>query len=101
MKLHFDSNQEYQRYALDSVVDFFEGQPLSIGEYRLDWVLMLKHENRLYFVAETKSTLDKTKRRESENQKIDCGYKHFEKFEDVQFTEATSLEEIQKQVLTK
>lgn len=72
-----------------------------IGEYRPDWALMLKHENRLYFVAETKSTLDRTLRRESENQKIDCGYKHFEKFEDVQFTEATSLEEIQKQALTE
>jgi len=67
-----------------------------IGEYTPDWALMLKREKRLYFVAETKSTLDRTKRRESENQKIDCGYKHFKEFDEVQFTEATSLEDIQK-----
>lgn len=29
MKLHFDSNQEYQLNAIQSVVDLFEGQPLS------------------------------------------------------------------------
>jgi type III restriction enzyme len=67
-----------------------------IGEYTPDWALMLKREKRLYFVAETKSTLDRTKRRESENQKIDCGYKHFKEYDEVQFTEATSLEDIQK-----
>jgi len=69
-----------------------------IGEYTPDWALMLKREKRLYFVAETKSTLDKTKRRESENQKIECGYKHFKEFDEVRFTEATSLEDIQKGV---
>jgi type III restriction enzyme len=67
-----------------------------IGEYTPDWALMLKREKRLYFVAETKSTLDKTKRRESENQRIECGYKHFQEFEEVEFREATSLEELQK-----
>lgn len=33
MKLHFDSNQDYQLHAIQSVVDVFEGQPLSTGEY--------------------------------------------------------------------
>ena len=33
MKLHFDSNQEYQLQAIQSVVDVFEGQPLSTGEF--------------------------------------------------------------------
>lgn len=69
-----------------------------IGEYRPDWALMLKPEKRLYFVAETKSTLDKTKRLVSENQKITCGYKHFKEFEEVKFTEATNLGDIQKGV---
>jgi len=72
-----------------------------IGEYTPDWALMLKKEKRLYFVAETKSTLDKTKRRESENQKIQCGYKHFEEFDEVEFTEATKLEEIEKKLTGK
>jgi type III restriction enzyme len=69
-----------------------------LGDYIPDWALMLKKEKRLYFVAETKSTLDKTKRRESENQKIECGKKHFEKFEEVTFTEATSLADVEKKV---
>ncbi len=33
MKLRFESNQEYQLEAIRSVVDIFEGQPLSTGEY--------------------------------------------------------------------
>lgn len=33
MKLHFDSNQDYQLQAVQSVVDVFEGQPLSTGEF--------------------------------------------------------------------
>ncbi len=69
-----------------------------IGDYTPDWALMLKQEKRLYFVAETKSTLDKTKRRESENQKIECGKEHFKQLDDVQFVEATSLVEIEKNI---
>ena len=88
----------------DEDVEFFLKLPrwfvikTPIGDYTPDWALMLKREKRLYFVAETKSTLDKSKRRPSENQKIECGYKHFEKFDEVKFTEATSLEEIQKEI---
>jgi len=33
MKLHFDPNQNYQLDAIQSVVDLFDGQPLSAGEY--------------------------------------------------------------------
>lgn len=33
MKLHFDPNQEYQTQAIQSIVDVFEGQPLSTGEF--------------------------------------------------------------------
>jgi len=33
MKLHFESNQEYQLQAIQSIVDVFEGQPLSTGDY--------------------------------------------------------------------
>ncbi|MCJ7624888.1 MAG: hypothetical protein MUO76_15410 [Anaerolineaceae bacterium] len=33
MKLHFDPNQNYQLEAIQSVVDLFDGQPLSAGEY--------------------------------------------------------------------
>ena len=33
MKLHFDSNQEYQLEAIKSITDIFEGQPLSDGDF--------------------------------------------------------------------
>jgi len=33
MKLHFDSNQDYQLKAIQSVVDLFEGQPLNKGDF--------------------------------------------------------------------
>ncbi|MDT8317875.1 MAG: hypothetical protein RQ824_07795 [bacterium] len=33
MKLHFDPNQQYQLNAVKSIVDIFEGQPLSQGDY--------------------------------------------------------------------
>ena len=33
MKLHFDSNQEYQIEAVRAVTDLFEGQPLSGGDF--------------------------------------------------------------------
>jgi type III restriction enzyme len=33
MKLHFDSNQEYQLEAIRAVSDIFEGQPLSGGDF--------------------------------------------------------------------
>ncbi len=33
MKLHFDSNQNYQIEAIKSITDIFEGQPLSNGDF--------------------------------------------------------------------
>ena len=33
MKLHFDPNQEYQKEAIKSIVDIFEGQPLSGSDF--------------------------------------------------------------------
>lgn len=33
MKLHFDSNQEYQLEAIKAITDIFEGQPLSGGDF--------------------------------------------------------------------
>ena len=35
MKLHFDSNQEYQIEAIRAVTDIFEGQPLSGGDFEI------------------------------------------------------------------
>jgi type III restriction enzyme len=35
MKIKFDSNQQYQRDAIDAVLGMFDGQPLSAGEFEL------------------------------------------------------------------
>ncbi len=37
MKLHFDSNQEYQIDAIRAVTDIFEGQPLSGGDFEFSF----------------------------------------------------------------
>lgn len=33
MKLHFDSNQEYQIDAIKAIIDIFEGQALQGGDF--------------------------------------------------------------------
>ena len=50
-------------------------------------------EKKLYFVRETKSTLDSEERRSKENQKIACGRKHFETI-GVDFDVVTSLRQV-------
>ena len=47
------------------------------GPYNPDWAFVTDREQKLYFVRETKSTLDSEERRTKENQKIACGRKHF------------------------
>lgn len=56
-----------------------------IGDYNPDWALIYKNENRIYFVAETKSTLDTAKLRPQEAMKIKCGKAHFKEFPEVKF----------------
>ncbi len=69
-----------------------------IGAYNPDWAFVTEDEEKLYFVRETKDTLDQTKRRESENHKIECGRKHFTKIgegvPDFSFDVVTSLKEV-------
>lgn len=48
-----------------------------VGPYNPDWAFVTKRHDRLFFVRETKSTLERGKRRQQENQKTDCGKKHF------------------------
>ena len=54
---------------------------------------MTEREEKLYFVRETKSTLDSEERRTKENQKIKCGERHFEALE-VDFGVVTKLSEV-------
>ena len=64
-----------------------------IGPYNPDWAFVTERDEKLYFVRETKSTLDSEERRTKENQKIRCGRKHFETHE-VDFDVVTSLSEV-------
>ena len=64
-----------------------------IGPYNTDWAFVTERDEKLYFVRETKSTLDSEERRTKENQKILCGRKHFETL-GVDFDVVTSLSEV-------
>lgn len=64
-----------------------------IGSYNPDWAFVTEREEKLYFVRETKSTLDSEERRTKENQKIACGRRHFETI-GVNFDVVTSLAEV-------
>jgi len=64
-----------------------------IGRYNPDWAFVTERDEKLYFVRETKSTLDSEERRTKENQKIACGRKHFNTL-GVDYDVVTSLAEV-------
>ncbi|MGN6285531.1 MAG: type III restriction-modification system endonuclease [Afipia sp.] len=64
-----------------------------IGTYNPDWAFVTERDEKLYFVRETKSTLDSEERRTKENQKIACGRRHFASI-GVDFEVVTSLAEV-------
>ncbi len=51
-----------------------------VGNYNPDWAIIkqVDGEDRVYMIRETKSTLDESKRRPTENAKIKAAQKHFE-----------------------
>lgn len=51
--------------------------PTPVGNYNPDWAVIFDDDKRIYFVAETKGTLDKQELRGLERLKIECGEKHF------------------------
>jgi type III restriction enzyme len=81
-----DSEPENQ-FALDCSTDervrfFFKLPnkfkiPTPLGNYNPDWAVVFENDARVYFVAETKSSLIEANRRLDENLKIKCGAKHF------------------------
>ncbi|HHT9146652.1 MAG TPA: restriction endonuclease [Candidatus Wunengus sp. YC61] len=64
-----------------------------LGDYNPDWAVVVENSHKLYLVRETKSTLDRDKRRESENKKVDCGKAHFKAL-GVNFKDATNIHEV-------
>mgnify|MGYP000022187551 CR=1 FL=1 len=67
--------------------------PTPVGDYNPDWAILLEDDEQLYLVRETKSTRIEEKRRQSENDKVSCGRKHFESI-GVDFDDVTSLKEV-------
>ena len=68
-----------------------------VGPYNPDWALAYRNERVLYFVAETKKTgsgehVQHDLLRPIEDLRIECGKRHFNNFEEVQFKVVTSLE---------
>ncbi len=64
-----------------------------LGDYNPDWAVVVDDTQKLYLVRETKSTLDRDKRRSIENKKVDCGNAHFKAL-GVNFKEATTIFEV-------
>lgn len=48
-----------------------------LGPYNPDWAIVKHNDKILYLVRETKGTLDYSQLRNTEEQKINCGKKHF------------------------
>lgn len=101
--IQYDSNVELG-FALDCEsnerVEFYIKLPnwfvinTPIGTYNPDWALIFKNDKKIYFVAETKYSLDPTKRYSSENYKLKCGEKHFNEFNEVRYQSVEELKEL-------
>ncbi|MCY2687573.1 type III restriction-modification system endonuclease [Salinimicrobium sp. TH3] len=73
-----------------------------LGTYNPDWAILYKdeHEERLFFVVETKGSSSLWDLRPKEAGKIDCGKKHFESLGSRMLV-AKDMEDIQNEVLMK
>jgi type III restriction enzyme len=56
-----------------------------IGSYNPDWAVVFEADKRIYFVAETKGSMDKDAIGHSQLMKIKCGTRHFDEFDNVEF----------------
>ena len=68
--------------------------PTPLGPYNPDWAVVFENDQRIYFVAETKSSTVQADRRTDENLKIKCGRSHFARAPAVTFRAVTSLAEL-------
>ena len=98
-----DSNIEEkfaQECEADSKVKFYFKLPRGfkiptpLGNYIPDWAVILENDQRLYFVAETKPTLNNELLRGIEDLKIECGKKHFIEFDGVTYRQVTEVKQL-------
>lgn len=102
----FSDSQPESDFAKDCATDervrFFFKLPgrfkiaTPLGNYNPDWAVVFENDDRVYFVAETKSSTEEAKRRPDENLKIKCGEKHFAlaQHEGVEYKVVTKLAEL-------
>lgn len=71
-----DTSQEVQIYAKLPRGFFI---PTPVGNYNPDWAIVFKEGTvkHIYFIAETKGSIDSMELREVEKAKIECARKHF------------------------
>jgi type III restriction enzyme len=89
-----DSREDVEVFL--KLPDWFEIDT-PVGGYVPDWAIVWRNgdgERMLHLVAETKSSLDPAKRRQSENDKIKCGEAHFKELPEVVYKVATSASEV-------
>ena len=102
--IEIDSNSTPERnFARDCEVDedvkfFFKLPrgfkiPTPLGTYNPDWAVIFENDKRVYFVVETKGTLNKQQLREIEQLKIACGEEHF-KVLNIPYKLATSVRDL-------
>lgn len=99
--VEFDSEVE-KEFAIacdnDERIEFYCKLPQQfkvdtpVGAYNPDWALVTKDKNRLYLISETKSTRNRSDLRESEQDKVACGEKHFKAI-GVEYDVVTTLDE--------
>lgn len=101
--IEYDSDIEHKTaYALDGAenVRFFCKLPrwfkipTPIGDYNPDWAVVLEDDKKVFLIRETKTTHERSKRREEENFKIDCGEAHFKAIEGVDYRVAITPAEV-------
>lgn len=75
--------------------------PTPLGGYNPDWAILINDngKEKFYFVAETKSTLNRAKYRTGESRKIDCGIEHFKAIgKDVNYLVASEFDDVLNKV---
>ncbi|MDO9559454.1 MAG: hypothetical protein Q7I89_07175 [Syntrophales bacterium] len=68
--------------------------PTPIGTYNPDWALVLKRDRKIYFVAETKASLENEELRKKEDMKMKCGKAHFKNFADVEYRPVSAFNDL-------
>lgn len=68
--------------------------PTPLGNYIPDWAIIFENDSRIYFVLETKSTLNENDLRNSESLKIQCGKEHFSVFEGISYKHITKVKDL-------